>query len=274
MKQYNGSSRCIQSALVPYKWQKHSATDCPTCDMFNWHSKGGRPKHLQKNRGCPGKHSNKATIDQLYQSAPPTWKASEPLTLSLFLPTFANVSLTDLQCTVCMHIVDRPVETNCGKLACCNCMIHYLQNNETQPASCPCCGSTHGGIPTPAAEVVQKVVGSLLLRCECLGCGKAVQLHQLRDHVESGCQRTELNSPSKLTVGQILSRRLDAPPTSAEQRVATSVVKRLINTSPSSGHVSLPTAGQVSTHTLCTTHPFPYVHTITLGAAKYIYVPI
>ncbi len=258
MRQYNSASGgCINSALVPYNWQEHSATDCLTCDMFNWHTKAGRPRKTRKNRGRPGKNSNKGVIESLHQSAPPTWKVSEPLSLSRFLPPAANVSLTDLQCALCMCIVDRPVEMSCGKLVCCECIVRHLQDNESQPISCQCCGSSHDVSPRPAAEVIVKVVGSLLVHCEHSGCGDVVQLQKLRGHMESGCRMSGAPSPSKTTVSQILARPLSAPPTNAERKVATSIVKRLINTGSSPDVVSLPTAGQVSSN------PTPHLHTST-----------
>ena len=69
-------------------------------------------------------------------------------------------------------------------------------------------------------------------------------------YLASGCSH-EMHtfSPSKLTVGQILSRPLTSPPTSAERKAATHVVKRLIRLSADSPApkdiVKLPTAGQV-----------------------------
>lgn len=96
-----------------------------------------------------------------------------------------------------------------------------------------------------------KLVGSLLVRCEHPGCGEAVQLQQLRSHLESGCQVSGAPSPSKMSIGQALSRPLDAPPTSAERKLATSVVKRLMHASPTPV-VSLSTAGQVRYPSLLT----------------------
>ena len=135
---------------------------------------------------------------------------------------------------------------------CLQCLEKYWQNKESDQTTypCPCCDDgLHASSPTVAADVMYKIVGSLLLHLTA--CREVVQLGQLNSDLESGCQLTSAPSPSKLTMGQILSRPADATPTATEQRVATSVVKHLLNTSPSTSAsssaevVSLPTAGQV-----------------------------
>ena len=79
-----------------------------------------------------------------------------------------------------------------------------------------------------------KVLGSLLVRCEQPSCTEVVGLQNLRSHVECGfnSQRVQY-SPSKLTVGQLLARPLESPPTTIEQRAATCIVKRMMTVSPS-----------------------------------------
>lgn len=98
-----------------------------------------------------------------------------------------------------------------------------------------------------------KVLGDLLVTCDKVGCTEVVALKNLRKHMDSGCtHEMHTFSPSKLTVGQILSRPLTSPPTTAERKAATSVVKRLMGSSPdgeglcaTGDIVKLPTAGQV-----------------------------
>ncbi len=134
----------------------------------------------------------------------------------------------------------------------CECIIRHLQDNKSQPISCQCCGSSHDDSPRPAAEVIVKVVGSLLVHCEHSGCADVVQLQQLGGHLESGCRMSEAPSPSKTTLSQILVRPLSAPPTNADRKVTTSI------TGYSQDVVSLPTAGQVSSNPIP-----PNIHTST-----------
>ena len=241
---------CI-STLEVYNWQPHMEPECPACELFATQSKGGRPKKARKNRGRPRTTVLKKALDGLHQSVPPPWKAPHPLEIARFLTPSAGITLEDLQCKACTCIVERPVKTICGKLLCLQCLEKYWQNKESDQTTypCPCCDDgLHESAPTVAADVVY---GLLLLNCTT--CREVVQLGQLNSHLESGCRLSSAPSPSKLTMGQILSRPADAPPTATEQRVATSVVKRLLNTSPSTSAsssaeiVNLPTAGQVYT---------------------------
>ena len=108
-----------------------------------------------------------------------------------------------------------------------------------------------------------KVLGDLLVTCDKPLCTEVVALKNLQKHMASGCtHEIHTFSPSKLTVGQILSRPLTSPPTTAERKAATSVVKRLIGTSADGEGTSrsrkdmvrLPTAGQVRAHACIYVH--------------------
>ncbi len=145
------------------------------------------------------------------------------------------------------------VEMCCGKFVCCECIIRHLQDNEPLLISCQCCGSSDDASPRPTAEVIVRVVGSLLVHCEHSGCGDVVQLQQLRGHLDSGCRMSGAPSPSKTTLSQILARPLSAPPTNTERKVATSIVKRLISTGSS------PEPVQPNPHTSIQVPPCPHV---------------
>ena len=221
--------------------------------------RGGRPKKDRKNRGRRRESSNLAIADTILRHAPPSWLVSAPLTPSRFLPPATVLSLSDLQCPICDCIVDQPVETPCQKLVCAVCIAQHIRSSEGPAILCPCCDNTHdlSFSFSPAPEVVLKVLGSLLIQCDKSSCTEVVALQNLRAHVNSGCRQTAQYSPSHLTVAQLYSRSLVSPPTTMEQKAATSVVKRMISASSSSGSssqsassqchlVKLPTAGQVS----------------------------
>ena len=232
-----------------YKWEPHTAPTCTICELFRSQSAGGRPKRERKNRGRPKKNILTKALQDIEEVAPPSWGPSKPLELARFLPPAADLTLSDLQCKLCRYILDRPIQMRRGKLVCMKCLEQYWQKNggeamETYP--CPSCdNASHNTAPTPAAHVLVKVIRALLLHCSV--CRDTVRLEQLNNHLKSNCtDRISAPSPSKLTVGQILCRPTDAPPTPTEKKVATSVVKRLLHTSDSEV-VSLPTAGQVYT---------------------------
>ncbi len=215
-------------------------------------------KKLRKNRGRPDQNSSRVLAAKILQQAPPSWKVSQPLAPSRFLPPASSLSLEDLQCSICECVVDQPLETPCRKLVRSKCIVPHIRSSELPTVSCPCCDQTHDGSSfSPAPDVVTKVLGSLLVQCEKPSCTQVVELRNLRVHINTGCQsETALYSPSKLTVAQLLSRPLTSPPTTKEQKAATSVVKRMITSSSTarplepglSSHtrlLKLPTDGQV-----------------------------
>ena len=128
--------------------------------------------------------------------------------------------------------------TACSSLLCCTCMVQGMAKGEL----CPGCGSEHDSPAIPAGTVVVKVVGSLMIYSAT--CKELVQLKQMKEHINSNVVPP---SPSKLTLGQMIGCPSDAPPSDAERKLATSLVKRISNTSScsSSPVLSLPTAGQV-----------------------------
>ena len=246
-------SKGTNIALVAYDWQEHNTDLCLQCEAFRKEEAGGRPKSLRKNRGRPRKQPQDDAMNSLDRYAQPSWSAPQPLAPSAFLPPSAGLQLDDVQCPFCCMVVDRPVQAPCGKLACCKCITKHMQANHHESLIFPCCGGVHDSLPIPAAEVVVKVIGSLLLRCST--CQVAVELRQLREHHDSGCQAVSSSLHSQQTVDQILTLPLNAPPTTTEKKLATSVIRRMLtsSTTPSSSQVpgpcsvvSLPTGGQVS----------------------------
>ena len=246
------------TSLVVFNWQPHDThTDtgtCVQCHHFQEEQAGGRPKSATKNRGRPKSTKSDNPLDELSRSTCSSWNAPQVLTPSSFLLPSTGLQINDVQCPFCSLVVDRPVQAACGQLVCCRCIIEYMQHNDLE--SFPCCHGGHATLPIPAADMVIKVVGSLLIHCST--CQMAVELRQLRHHFDSGCQTTgdQQQSQSQQTVDQILSRPLDAPPTTTEKKLATSVIRRMINSSStsepttalaaSSSLVTLPTGGQVS----------------------------
>ena len=162
----------------------------------------------------------------------------------------------------------------CRKLVCAECM----PNHTLTSISCSFCDISHENSFTPASDVVLKVLGTLLLQCDQPSCTAVVQLQNLKSHLESGCKRKAPSySPSKLTVGQLLSRPLQSPPTTMEQKAATCILKRMM-ASTSQDHpagscvVKMPTAGTVSNSLNyrldCTYHGY-----ITYAPAPYTLIP-
>ena len=188
----------------------------------------------EKNRGRPRKSTEGLT--SLKRSTIPSWGAPDPLQPALFLsPPSTGPQLEDLQCSMCQCIVDRPVETSCKKLACLNCAV--------DKQVCPLCSQVMNSHLSPASDVILKVAGALLLRCSA--CSGIVELHDLKTHRESNCTSFTVQQPSDPIITQILSQPPNAPPTHIEEQLASAVVKRILNTSPSRDVLTLPTKGHV-----------------------------
>ena len=84
--------------------------------------------------------------------------AIKPLLINHFLPPAANITLTDFQCSIFLHILDQPVETPCRKLLCADCLSGVVRSIEdATDMTCPACGCSHSITSlsfSPASEVV------------------------------------------------------------------------------------------------------------------------
>ena len=162
---------------------------------------GGRKRKGKKSEDGPQmtNDSRKFIGNFILCDSPASWKAMEPLNLSRFLSMgTCSLSLSDLQCSLCRHIVDRPVDTPCCKLLCADCISeHILSMEDTQEQStqCPSCAESHQITTTsftPPSKVVLKILGTMLLHCDKPSCSAVVALADLREHLESGCQKKPL----------------------------------------------------------------------------------
>jgi hypothetical protein len=109
-----------------------------------------------KKRGRPKVESGKGIANRVLRTAPPSWRAAQPLSLSRFLPPAASLSLHNLQC----KLVDSSF-------------------------SCPCCKESHELSPSmfvAASDVVLKVLGTLLIRCDKPNCSSVMGLKHFKTH--------------------------------------------------------------------------------------------
>ena len=172
-----------------------------------------------------------------------SWGSNHQLSLDRFLPPPYSLCLEDLQCQKCMCIADRPVVAACGSLLCYICAVQSLHQGD----QCPAWQALHSSAPYSGGKVVTAVIGSLLLHC--ISCGALVELQRLKEHQDSGCSLAVPPTSSQVTLEQLLLRPVTAPLTAEEKKLATSLVKRLTNTSPSAEKIlTLPTSGQVRVH--------------------------
>ena len=157
---------------------------------------------------------------------------------------------TDLSCPICLAVLERPLQLACGNITCCDCCHKWIQSCSTSPAPCPCCYDHHLDITTirPPPPVVVSLVSSLLVICS-KGCGRLVRADNYTRHLESKCtgyHQLQVNSASKVTLQDVLSKPTQSPPTPAEKAAAEHLVRRLLNDSQQPV-LTVPTRGQVRT---------------------------
>lgn len=158
------------------------------------------------------------------------------------LPLSAIPTTCTHTCTICMNILDQPIELLCGSLVCLDKWLTISRKEE-----CPCCFSPlHNHARTPS-RVTMDMLGSQLVECP-RGCNRTVQLGMYAQHHQSRCQsffEHSTFSPSRTTISDILDRNTE-PTTQAEQRVARNIIKRLMAESKDSQVLQVPTGGQVN----------------------------
>ena len=203
MRQYSENPH-IQRSLSVFQWTPHTEPDCSMCRNFNGFESRGRLPKATKNRGRPRKGT---LAQQLHETGHRSWGDCMPLSPSRFLPPAQNIALTDLLCKKCMCVADRHVTTPCDRLFCYICIMN------SEDGTYACCEEQHdtGPKPASASSLVTQMIGSLLVHCSV--CNTTTQLQNIKEHMDSRCKVVSYPSPSKLTVGQLLTQSPDTPPT-------------------------------------------------------------
>ena len=156
-------------------------------------------------------------------------------------------------CTICSNILDRPIELDCGVLVCLLCITRWLTIKSGQEAEimveCPCCYCSlidHAHTPS---RVTLNLLGEQEVIC-ARGCNRAVKAELYMAHINSRCQACfshSIHSPSRTTIGELLTKDRDRPTTHAEKKVARNIITRMIAEGSSTQVLQLPTGGQVHT---------------------------
>lgn len=141
-------------------------------------------------------------------------------------------------CPLCNKVLERPLELDCTKLVCADCLVSHIQ--QSGQLTCPCCSShplITGFFRSPNT-ITMGIVGQLGMKCGFYET--QVQACNLISHVDSRCNlhSVPLNSPTIITVGEILEKPVESAPTPTERRVVGRVIKRLLATG--SGVVQVP----------------------------------
>ena len=205
------------------------------CEHFRSLQAGGG-RHVTSGR--PRTNSCKDLVSKLHDVAPPSFNTTGSI------PSTSHTNV-DIQCTICGHTLDRPVELGCGNLVCLECTTRSIFSG---CQGCPCCHVTqlpeHYSTPS---KVTMTVLGGQLVECT-MGCNRTVRADQFQQHLKSKCQgfyEHSTHSPSRTTLSDLLGKDTSTPTTHTEKRVAQHLIKRLMAEAQDSTLLQVPTRGQV-----------------------------
>ncbi len=172
--------------------------------------------------------------------------ASPPLITEDPHPQFSPTTLTKkLTCPICLDVVQSPVNLSCDHTVCASCCLKHIQTSYY--LQCPCCHrhKLNSSTITPPSSLFQSLLNESLVTCY-RQCGSMVKLQDYRQHLNSHCKSCQINSPSKVTLKDVLCQPITSPATPVERQAAQHLVKRLLHQGQDSpGVVQIPTAGQV-----------------------------
>ena len=186
---------------------------------------GGRNLKEAKGRGRPGGETPRAVIEHIQSIVPPS-----PLQDNDDPQFLSSPTLKKLLCSLCLKVAFQPVELSCEHMVCSGCCCKVIQASYS--LKCPCCSNHTLSSQTicPPSSLFMSLVNDLLVKC-AKGCGGAVRLQDYNQHCESKCHsfRENLNSPSKVTLKDVLGKSSTSPATPVEVKAARSLVKRILN---------------------------------------------
>ena len=215
------------------------------CQNFDHLAKGGGQSRKDK---CAGRYSGepvKSILKHIQSVAPESFLPSDES-----VPQYESKPLmSQLSCSICSMVLNQPVELACGSIVCACCCRQWIKLSKPPSIPCPSCYDDElnsSTIRSPPPLLVT-LLSDLLLHCA--KCGKLVKTSKYLKHTESNCEQFTqpvMNSPSKVTLKDVLSKPVSTPATPMERRVTEHLVRRLLDESPEENIIKVPTRGQVS----------------------------
>ena len=219
-------------------WCLHESP-CAVCEHYTKLSKGGRPRKA-RSTGRPTSDGYRAAIKRIRHIAPPTLCPDGVKQACIVVAETS--SSTELQCPLCLNLLDRPVELlACRKLVCSECLVQRVEASES--VICPVCNQKHLDNFSSIQEVsslVSLVLRELVIRCHL--CLAEIKYGEYAEHISNGCKEHTLDVT---TVEDILSKPLDCPLLPSEQQLQTQLTKRSLATSSEENILRVKTGGQV-----------------------------
>ena len=153
------SGNVRETALRLFQWVPHQ-DGCPICKHFVSSERGGRPRKQKNPRGRP-KDGKRALHQHILTISTPSYMVDSKFEMSRF--SAGSVPLAHLQCRLCQHIVDQPIETYHHHLMCATCLRGCINDDSW---CCPCGDPSHHlsveSLQKPS-EVVLKLHATLLI---------------------------------------------------------------------------------------------------------------
>ena len=243
---YNSIKRAEESRqytprLVQFDgWVSHTDDECGVCSHIASVQRGGAKK--KSKGGRPAEGGCQSVIRHIMSIAPPSFFPSASSSSQIYSADGGSpVTLADLECPICLNILDRPLElTTCGSIVCADCCCEWLKVANT--LSCPCCYGDHlrtFSTIRSGPTLVLKLVGGL--QTECRECNQVVKVANYHAHNCDTCTQ----SPSEVRVEDVLQRPLSVPLTPIERKLQSSLARRSMATSPEENILQIRTGGQV-----------------------------
>ncbi len=144
-------------------------------------------------------------------------------------PQFIVTSVTEkLVCSICLDVVQTPVNLLCDNTVCALCCCKHIQHRYS--LQCPCCNRhtlSSETISTPSPLFLSLLSESIVV---CYRkCGNMMKLQDYTAHLNNHCGSHHANnSPSKVTLKDVLSKPSTSPATPVEYQAAQHLVRRLM----------------------------------------------
>ena len=119
--------RLFIHSVRPVEWCSHS-NECTVCQRITKKFKGGRPPKGRKGRGRPTTSATSSasdlrnTLAEALKCAPPSFFPKGRKAFFVTIPTPMGLNTSDVECSICMELLDRPVQTQCGSVLCLTCI--------------------------------------------------------------------------------------------------------------------------------------------------------
>ena len=146
----------------------------------------GRPKK----KACHGHPGPREKLIRKISVIAPFAQSITPVVAEYLIPPTSPLTLADVECTVCLGVLVRPIQLHCGQNCCTVCLRAWVKHTPIlDPFHCPCCPLTHTiherQLLSPP-QVLMKLLDTLHVRCR--RCLERVAGAQHLEHLESGCK--------------------------------------------------------------------------------------